>query len=284
MKPTNHNLASNQEGRSKLDKSLLVRVFGPPAMLVHGDPLVLDRWRYLRKRLPMTVNGETLLDIGCGGGAFTIGAARRGYRATGLSWDQRNQETARHRAELCGVPETRFPIQDVRYLERCPEFVGEFDVVICFENIEHILDDRKLMQNMVRCLRPGGMLLLTTPNFFYRQISPPDNGPFSRTEDGWHVRRGYSKAMLGELCADAGLMIDEITYCSGFFSQKITAMMRMLGDGFFGWAATFWLRIFPIICDRLIAKVTGWPDFSICLMAYKPRFPGEAAVAEHIAD
>lgn len=250
----------------------MVRVFGFPATLIHGDLLVLDRWRYLRKRLPVTRNGEKLLDIGCGTGAFTIGAARRGYQAIGLSWDARNQAVARERASLCGVPETQFPIQDVRNLDQCRELAEDFDVAIWFENIEHILDDRKLMKDVANCLRPGGLLLLTTPNFFNRAISPADNGPFSRVEDGWHVRRGYHRAMLCELCGHAGLVVEEISYCSGFFSQKITGLMRRSGDGIFGWAATLPLRVLPIF-DRLIAKATGWPDFSICLMAYKPRFP-----------
>jgi 2-polyprenyl-3-methyl-5-hydroxy-6-metoxy-1,4-benzoquinol methylase len=261
-----------------LDKSFLVRVFGFPATLIHGDLLVLDRWRYLRKRLPITLNGEKLLDIGCGTGAFTIGAARRGYQAIGLSWDERNQKVAQERARLCGAPGVQFPIQDVRNLDQCSEFTADFDVAICCENIEHILDDRKLMRDIAGCLRPGGVLLLTTPNFFNCAISSSDNGPFSRTEDGGHVRRGYSKAMLCEMCADAGLIVEEISYCSGFFSQKITALLRVFGGGVFGWISTLLLRLLPIIFDPLIAKATGWPDFTICIMAYKPRFEREVAV------
>jgi 2-polyprenyl-3-methyl-5-hydroxy-6-metoxy-1,4-benzoquinol methylase len=260
-----------------MDKSFLVRLFGFPATLIHGDLLVLDRWRYLRKRLPVTLNGEKLIDVGCGTGAFTIGAARRGYQAVGLSWDERNQKVAQERAKLCGVPGTQFPIHDVRNLDQRYEFARKFNVAICCENIEHVLDDRHLMESMARCLRPGGILLLTTPNFFYRAISSSDNGPFSRTEDGGHVRRGYTKAMLCELCADAGLVVEEITHCSGFFSQRITALWRVLGGGVLGWVMTLPLRILPIIFDQLIAKTTGWPDFSICIMAYKPRFGRELA-------
>jgi 2-polyprenyl-3-methyl-5-hydroxy-6-metoxy-1,4-benzoquinol methylase len=79
-----------------MDKSTLGRWFGFPATLVHGDTLVLDRWFWLTRYLPVTRNGESLLDVGCGTGAFTIGAARRGYRAIGLSWDERNQRWIRN--------------------------------------------------------------------------------------------------------------------------------------------------------------------------------------------
>ena len=37
-----------------IDKSLLVRVFGHTATLFHHDTLVIDRWLWLKKKLPIT--------------------------------------------------------------------------------------------------------------------------------------------------------------------------------------------------------------------------------------
>lgn len=256
-----------------MDKSFLVRLFGFPASLIHGDTLVLDRWRYLEKRLPLTRNAEKLIDIGCGTGAFTIGAALRGYDCTGLSWDKRNQQVATERATLCGAKTVSFPIQDVRELDRRPDFQGLFDVAICFENIEHIVDDRKLMRDIHRCLKPGGQLILTTPYYFYRPMSKQhDLGPFRLVDDGDHVRRGYTKTMLIELCSEAGFMIEEIGFCSGFLSQMITRVMRKIHPHMVAWGLVLPLRILPVLFDRLIARLTDWPGFSICLVAYKPRF------------
>jgi len=241
---------------------------------------VLDRWLWLRRRLPRTRNGERLIDIGCGTGSFTIGAARRGYVPVGLSWDLRNQEVAAERAALCGVNQVEFPVQDVRALDERTEFRQAFEVAICLENIEHIIDDRKLMRVINSCLKPGGMLLLTTPNYFYRAITSGDNGPFSRTEDGGHVRRGYTATGLRELCAETGFFVEEISSCSGFFSQKLTALMRVLGrrSWLLGWCVILPLRLLPPLLDPLIARLTGWPDYSICLIAMKPRFTAEVQI------
>lgn len=256
-----------------MDKSLLVRLFGFPATLIHGDTLVLDRWRWLKRRLPQTENGEKLLDIGCGTGAFTIGAALRGYTALGLSWDERNQAEAAKRAIICGAGGASFSVCDARELDRCNEYREAFDVAICTENIEHVLDDDRLMRSIAACLKAGGRLLLTTPNFYYSAITISDNGPFCTTETGWHVRRGYTRSMLLELIERSGLKCEELSYCSGVVSQTITRLMRTGAKvhPLFGWAVILPLRPLTFL-DPLISRLSGTPPYSICVEAYKPRF------------
>ncbi|MBL8548650.1 MAG: class I SAM-dependent methyltransferase [Hyphomonadaceae bacterium] len=254
--------------------SILVRLFGFPATLIHGDPLVWDRWRWLKRRLPVTANGESLIDVGCGSGAFSIGAAKRGYRALGLSWDIANQEKARERARQCRTREAQFEICDVRELDERQQFREAFDVAICCENIEHILNDAKLMRDMAACLKPGGRLLLTTPNYHYRAITKDDNGPFATTETGEHVRRGYTRTMLLELIELAGLKCEEVSYCSGYFSQKVAQIMRALYrvHPAIGWTAILPLRPLVPLLDATLGRMLNWPGFSICIEAYKPRY------------
>ena len=247
-------------------------MFGFNALLVHGDLLVVDRWRWLKKYLPITRGDEMVVDVGCGTGAFTIGAAKRGYHCVGLSWDEKNQELAAERALICKVSEISFPILDVRKLDQRVDLLGQFEFAICCENIEHIIDDHKLMKDIAALLKPGGRLLLTAPFYFYRAITPKENGPFLNIEDGRHVRRGYTSAMLTELCDDAGLMVEEFGSCSGFFAQKITALMRILKPRIFSWGVVLPLRLLPPVLDKAIAYWCGWPDYSISLVAYKPRF------------
>jgi 2-polyprenyl-3-methyl-5-hydroxy-6-metoxy-1,4-benzoquinol methylase len=257
-----------------LVNSILVKLFGHPALIIHGDTLMLDRWKWLQSRLPITRNGESLVDIGCGSGAFTIGAALRGYHSLGLSWDQRNQSVASHRAHICNAGNALFDVLDVRKLASREDLYSSFDVAISFENIEHIIDDRKLMIDMAACLKPGGRLLLTTPYLLNQPISNDDMGPFTLVENGDHVRRGYSKAMLNELCLVAGLVPERYSHVSGFFSQKLTSLSRILSrlHPLLGWAIILPLRWLPSLVDQMIYRFTKYPYFSICLEAYKPKY------------
>ena len=263
----------------------LVRLFGWRGALFHGDTSVHDRWRYLARRLPrVRGTGERVLEVGCGTGGFTMGIASRGYEAVGLSWDTRNQGVAERRAAIAGVKNVTFPICDARELDRHAEYVGAFDVVVCCEVVEHIIDDRRLFRAMYACLKPGGRLYLTTPNYYYAPMSRGDMGPFSATEDGWHVRRGYSGAMLHELSGNAGFVVEEISHVSQFFSQCAIRFQRavtsMLGHRAALIAVTP-LRIVPPVLDgwlgKAIGRIVGWPGYSIALSAYKPR---EMAVAK----
>jgi 2-polyprenyl-3-methyl-5-hydroxy-6-metoxy-1,4-benzoquinol methylase len=178
---------------------------------------------------------------------------------------------AKKRASICNAHLAEFEVLDVRDLDRRLDLQGEFDLVICCENIEHIFNDQKLMLDMSRCLKPGGTLLLTTPNFNYRPMTRGDE-VFSQIEDGGHVRRGYAPEGLERLCSSARLNIVNIGYCSGFVSQKLTALMRITSavHPLFGWGLVLPLRALPLILDSWVSKRSRWPGFSITLVAAKP--------------
>ena len=253
-------------------KSALVRLIGFPATLIHGDTLVLDRWLWLKKRLPKPAKGKKLLDVGCGTGAFAIGAAKLGFDSFGVSWDERNQNVAQSRAKICHV-DAHFDVLDVRKLDTREDFRDKFDALVCTENIEHILDDAKLMRDMAACLKPGGAIYLTSPNINYRPMTKDDLGPFVPIENGGHVRKGYGEDRLRELCAQAGLEAEEISYCSGYLSQKTTALLRVMArvNHPIAWGLTLPLRALPPLLDGAVSSVLKWPGFSICLVAHKPQ-------------
>ena len=84
-------------------------------------------------------------------------------------------------------------------------FAGEsFDAVTMFDLLEHVPDDRRAVGEAFRVLRPGGFLLVSTPNenwrfpyhLFMKQYCPPEEKLFAE----WgHVRRGYSRIEIEEV-------------------------------------------------------------------------------------
>ena len=244
--------------------------------LVHGDPMVLDRWRWLRGWFAKQRRGR-VLDVGCGGGAFCFGLSRIGFQCTGLSWDNPRMLRASKRAAAIGVSDNvTFTVQDARHLDQQVQWRATFDYVVCTENIEHILDDHKLMRDMAMVMKDGGLLFLTTPNKNYVPIGDGDSkDKLSLVEDGGHVRVGYDENDVRTICSETGFEVVSIDYCSGFVSQKLTGFHRIM-ISYVGtpaaWAVIFPLRLLPLLCDSMIGRLFGWPGYSICLVARrKPR-------------
>lgn len=47
---------------------------------------------------------------------------------------------------------------------------GSFDAVLCFETVEHLSQPERLVAELGRVTRPGGMLILTTPNVLWEPV------------------------------------------------------------------------------------------------------------------
>lgn len=245
-------------------RNVLVRLLGWPATVLHGDPMMVDRWRWLRRHL----QGGPLrtLDAGCGSGAFTLYAARRGNAALGLSWDEGCNRVARERARILGLEGVEFLDCDLRELDRHANALGRFDQIICMETIEHIRDDRKLIADLSALLKPGGRLLLTTPDGGHRPLVGDE--ALSEEEDGGHVRYGYASSELRALLADVALEVVSEEGLGGLVSQQLANLTRLLGalNGRLAWAVVFPLRAAQAL-DRPLTRLLGYPFFGIGVVA-----------------
>lgn len=114
--------------------------------------------RILRQLQALRAQPGTALDVGCGPGHFLRAARAAGWRVQGVelaSW-----AVARARATL-GPDAIREG--DVSVLAEM-EPTGA-DVVTLFDVLEHVADPLRLLLDVRRHVRPGGLLVLTLPRF-----------------------------------------------------------------------------------------------------------------------
>jgi len=96
--------------------------------------------------------GGVLLDLGAGEGYFCRLASGRGWRVEACDYDRANfraREARFHDADL-NAP---IPLDDDAY-----------DCVVSIETIEHLENHFVFVSEALRVLRPGGTLIITTPN------------------------------------------------------------------------------------------------------------------------
>jgi SAM-dependent methyltransferase len=180
------------------------------------------------------------------------------------SFDEASIRKASDRARNFGFDKIRFIEMDLRELNEVSGQLPKFDQIICTECIEHIIDDARLVRDLASMLVPGGRLLLTTPTSGHK---PLRHEALSATEDGGHVRWGYTAQRLQELCQEANLQVIETSYTSGILSQKLTNLMRVKQEKL-AWALTFPLRLAQLV-DRPISSLVGYPWFGIGIVAIK---------------
>lgn len=247
-------------------ENALVRLIGWRATILHGDPCVFDRWLWLKKHLKH--GNLRILDAGCGSGAFTFAAAKLGGEALGLDFNKEQIQKAKARAKLLGIPKLEFIQADLRSLDKISPRLGKFDQIICLETIEHILNDKKLVQDLAALLKPRGRLLLTTP-FKHSPLLFGDD-KLSEYEDGGHVRRGYTHQELKQLFNEADLEIKAQDYLNGIISQQLTGLMRRLSciHPKLGWALIFPFRFLQLF-DRPLTRTFHYPYLSIGAVGVK---------------
>jgi SAM-dependent methyltransferase len=243
----------------------IVGLLGWRALLLHGDPCAFDRWLWLRRKL--SPGPVATLDAGTGNGAFAMYAATRGNEVTGVSDFPPSLAKAERRAQTSGLSGVRFQLLDLRELDRSAGELGTYDQVFCFEVIEHILDDRKLLRDLATVIRPGGRLLLTTP---YLHHIPYHDERVTPEEDGGHVRVGYTHEEMQKLLADAGFRVTSQAFLNGVVSQALTNLFQR-GNHIvphLGWALTLPLRLLRPL-DRPLTRLSRRPYLSIAVEAVR---------------
>ncbi len=103
-----------------------------------------------------------LLDCGCGSGGYVQAFnSLTGIETHGLEYEEEKVRLARHQKGVEAERVLQGDIQNMPYED------GYFDAVLLNEVLEHIPDQHKGLSEVHRILRPGGILLIFSPNRYY---------------------------------------------------------------------------------------------------------------------
>jgi len=206
-----------------------------------NNPADWQRYDFAASR----VTGARVLDCACGAGYGTSLLGRGGAaRAVGVdvaadALDWARGEYSSQVTEFRQASGDTLPVAD-----------GEFDCVVSFETIEHIAEDRAaaFIAELARALRPGGLLLLSTPLTYGSARLHPEN-PF-------HLRE-YTPSEL-ETLLRSHFDIDERLGQHSRLSRRFAEIARTPGFGSFIRSGVH--RLLPRVIRRVLRDVLLHPS------------------------
>ncbi len=111
---------------------------------------------HVLKRIYHQGTGKRLLDLGAGRGTISQFLLDKGYEVHALEWTSSGID----KLVKMGVKAQQHDIEELPY---CYED-NFFDEVFWGDNIEHLFFPEKVTKEIYRILKPGGRLVLSTPN------------------------------------------------------------------------------------------------------------------------
>jgi SAM-dependent methyltransferase len=162
---------------------------------------------WMHRELHDLVRDATILEVGCGDGAFTKSLAEYSSQVTAI--DLSSHQVAQNAR---AYPEIQFLQHDVA--QPLPFEDGSYDVIWCSEVLEHLFDPGFALREMHRVLVPGGRLLVTVP---YHGVLKNVLIALFRWEEHYapdhpHIRF-FSRRTLGSLAASSGFREIETRTC-----------------------------------------------------------------------
>ena len=209
--------------------------------LFFGAPILglRIRWRRLSKLLPP--KASMILDAGCGRGVISRELARLFKYATidALDRDSHAQVNNRYLADAVGLSNCNFIVQDLIDIH-CE---GKYDLIVSVDNLEHLKDDRCVLNKFFVAMKCDGVILIHVPHYYRRW-------PIFKWRKNFkvpgHVRCGYHQAEIVERVRRAGFVIEKTGFSYGFLENLVNNI------GYFITGAEeknpyFYAMVFPLL-------------------------------------
>jgi 2-polyprenyl-3-methyl-5-hydroxy-6-metoxy-1,4-benzoquinol methylase len=125
------------------------------AIMAAGEGSAITRWRTQREQIFKRKQGGNILDVGCSSGGFLGTMRSDSWKLFGIEMEASTAERAR---TATGAEVFVGDVVDA------PFAGGSFDVVTCFDVLEHVYQPRKFLTKILEWLKPGGILYVGIPN------------------------------------------------------------------------------------------------------------------------
>jgi ubiquinone/menaquinone biosynthesis C-methylase UbiE len=147
-------------------------------------------------------SGDRILDIGCGSGRHTSAVYRfKNVVAIGADRSQAELIEAQARLKLHdqlgehGGGIWGLTMADAGALPFENHF---FDLVICCEVLEHIVEDERVAREIIRVLKPGHSLVISVPRFWPERVCWALSSQYANSNNG-HIRIYRKKNLIALL-------------------------------------------------------------------------------------
>ncbi|MCC6253045.1 MAG: class I SAM-dependent methyltransferase [Bacteroidia bacterium] len=240
------------------------------------DLLLLRAWHIhleLKKWMKNAPAQPKILDAGMGFGQYTYFMAKHLKNAEILAVDVKEEQIAdcSNFFKQINYNHVSFKIADLTQYKTEPQY----DLVLCVDVMEHILEDVLVFKNYVSSMKSGGMLLISTPSD-QGGSDVHDDGETSFIEE--HVRDGYNIKEIEDKLLKAGFSRVEARYSYGApgkiawrLSMKYPILLLGVSKLFFIILPFYFLITYPFsfILNFLDSRLTHSTGTGLVVKAWK---------------
>lgn len=210
-----------KQSLEKIDNSIYEN-YGDKWYSTYEDPVALLRASseaktpWIIERIK-SINGESILDVGCGGGFLSNALAKEKFTVTAVDLSPASIEIARAHDQTQTVC---YQVADAYHL---PFADNAFDVVTALDFLEHVEDPKKIIAEISRVLKPDGIFIFHTFNrniFSWLIIIKLVEWLVINTPKNMHIIRLFIKPReLANYCQESSMKVVEMIGMRPVFSS-----------------------------------------------------------------
>ena len=178
----------------------------------HADPVQIFN---LSAFWPLNLRGKVIADIGCAAGSFLSHVSGLAGKIIAVEPTERYHKSLRQRGYDV------FSYADDALIT----YKGGVDVAVTFQVIEHVKNPRAFLTEIAELLKPGGLLIIATPNrddILMKLLPEEFPSFFYRTAHRWY----FDRLSLIHCVKAAGLLVESERYLQTYGMSNALLWMK----------------------------------------------------------